>query len=199
MYKTVTSRQITFFDFNQFEGMELDPENEWIQLADRINWAELEVEYAKMFPSHTGCPAKPLRMALGSLIVQKRKKLSDRALVREIAENPYIQYFIGLEKFTAKCPFTAPALVSFRKRLSVEFINFANESWLEEAPSTLEHADEKESSRAKEAKEPESDSDSENFGTVIIDATCSPSNIRYPQDFSLLNEARETLEKILNP
>ncbi len=128
--------------------------------------------------------------------MQKRKKLSDRALVREIAENPYIQYFIGLEKFTAKCPFTAPAFVSFRKRMSVEFINFANESWLEEAPSTSEHADEKESSRAKEAKEQESDS--ENFGTVIIDATCSPSNIHYPQNFYLLNEARETLEKMID-
>ena len=27
-----------------------------------------------------------------------------------------------------------------------------------------------------------------------MDATCAPSNIRYPQDFSLLNEAREKLE-----
>ena len=30
-----------------------------------------------------------------------------------------------------------------------------------------------------------------NSGTLILDATCAPSNIRYPQDFSLLNEARE--------
>ena len=26
---------------------------------------------------------------------------------------------------------------------------------------------------------------------MIVDATCAPSNIRYPQDVSLLNEARE--------
>ena len=31
----------------------------------------------------------------------------------------------------------------------------------------------------------------ENKGTLMLDATCAPSNIRYPQDFSLLNEARE--------
>lgn len=36
-----------------------------------------------------------------------------------------------------------------------------------------------------------------NRGTLIIDATCCPVNIRYPQDFSLLNEAREKLESIL--
>ena len=38
---------------------------------------------------------------------------------------------------------------------------------------------------------------SENKGTLMLDATCAPSNIRYPQDFSLLNEAREKLETII--
>lgn len=36
----------------------------------------------------------------------------------------------------------------------------------------------------------------ENKGTMMLDATCAPSNIRYPQDYSLLNEAREKLEHI---
>ena len=31
----------------------------------------------------------------------------------------------------------------------------------------------------------------------MLDATCAPSNIRYPQDFSLLNEARDKLETII--
>jgi IS5 family transposase len=30
-----------------------------------------------------------------------------------------------------------------------------------------------------------------------ITRTCAPANIRYPQDFSLLNEAREKLETII--
>ena len=33
---------------------------------------------------------------------------------------------------------------------------------------------------------------------MMLDATCAPSNIRYPQDFSLLNEAREKLENIID-
>ena len=39
----------------------------------------------------------------------------------------------------------------------------------------------------------------ENQGTLMLDATCAPVNIRYPQDVSLLNEAREKLEAILYP
>ena len=44
----------------------------------------------------------------------------------------------------------------------------------------------------KESEEPE------NKGTMIVDATCTPSNIRYHQDYSLLNEAREKLEHIID-
>ena len=36
-----------------------------------------------------------------------------------------------------------------------------------------------------------------NKGTLTLDASCAPANIRYPQDISLLNEAREKLETII--
>ena len=42
-----------------------------------------------------------------------------------------------------------------------------------------------------------SDSEPDKEGTLILDATCAPVNIRYPQDVSLLNEAREKLETII--
>ena len=32
---------------------------------------------------------------------------------------------------------------------------------------------------------------------LTLDATCAPANIRYPQDISLLNEAREKLENMI--
>ena len=104
---------------NQSCGMQLEEKNEWVVLSARIDWGALEKLYASLFPSHKGHPAKPLRMALGALIIQKRKKLSDRALVKEIAENPYLQYFLGIQQYSHKCPFEATSLVAFRKRLSV--------------------------------------------------------------------------------
>lgn len=38
-----------------------------------------------------------------------------------------------------------------------------------------------------------SDSKPDNRGIMILDASCVPVNIRYPQDVSLLNEAREKI------
>lgn len=35
-------------------------------------------------------------------------------------------------------------------------------------------------------------------GTLIIDVTCAPQNINYPQDINLLNEARENLEGMID-
>ena len=59
--------------------------------------------------------------------------------------------------------------------------------------------------QAREAKSKDDDDDSDgqpgtggNSGTMIVDATCAPSNIRYPQDVSLLNEARENAETLLD-
>lgn len=188
------NHQITFTDFNQSCGMQLDTENEWVKLADSIKWGKWEIEYAKNFKSGKGNPAKSFQMALGSLLIQKKKGLSDRKLVKEITESPYLQYFIGMPSFSKKPPFTPVALVYFRKRLSVQDINKINDDFLETADPTPEHIEEKESERAKEAKR----EDGGNKGTFIMDATCSPSNIRYPQDFSLLNEAREKLERMID-
>jgi len=41
-------------------------------LAATIPWNEIEEKYAALFPSKKGMPAKPLRTALGSLIIQKQ-------------------------------------------------------------------------------------------------------------------------------
>ena len=183
MYKTEKMHQITFCDFNQSCGMQLDMHNQWVVAAKKIPWDKLEERYAKMFPAKTGRPAKPLRMALGALIIQKRTGASDRKLTELIAENPYYQYFIGLDSFQRRCPFKFNSLCSFRQRIGLEFMREANELLLSNLGATLEHAEEERGS---------------GNGTAIIDATCSPSYIKYPQDFELLDQAREMLEKIID-
>lgn len=37
-----------------------------------------------------------------------------------------------------------------------------------------------------------------NSGKLVLDATCAPADIRDPSDVSLLNEARENTEQILD-
>ena len=75
MYREVF-HQISFSDFNQSCGMQLDINNEWVILADSIKWGKWEKKYAKKFKSTKGNPAKPFRMVLGALLIQKRKGLS---------------------------------------------------------------------------------------------------------------------------
>jgi len=189
MYKpTPQYRQGTFEDFNQPLGMELAQDNEWYVLAGRIDWDVVEKVYMENFPSHRGHPAIPARQALGALIIQKRMHLTDRALIKAIAENPYYQYFIGLTKFEKECPFGASTLVAMRKRLTAGVLTKLNEVFLAKAAPTPEHREDKK----------EEASDGGNAGTVIVDATCSPSNIRFPQDFSLLEEARMKTDDMID-
>lgn len=138
------NHQISISDFNQSCGMELDSHNEWVKLADVIPWNKMEKKYASMFPSKTGHPATPFRMALGILIIQKRKKMSDRAVIKEIQENPYLQYFIGLDSFTYEQVVIAPLIVSFWKGLTAEYLMEANEYILAAAAPTAEHDAKKE-------------------------------------------------------
>ena len=49
-----------------------------------------------------------------------------------------------------------------------------------------------------EKKDDEGDNDSSNDGTLILDATCCPADISYPQDINLLNQAREKLEQTVD-
>ena len=190
MYKPIDKLQHSFLDFNQPMGLKMNPENRWIKMADLIPWDEFEIKYAELFPSETGNVAKPLRMALGALIIQTKFQYADRELVEQITENPYLQYFIGLPGYQEAAPFDASTLVLFRKRISAQMLMEANDY-------LLGHKDDHNTPSSGGTTDSETESEPENKGTMMIDATCAPANIRYPQDVSLLNEAREKLETIL--
>ena len=138
-------------------------------------------------------------MALGALIIQTRFQFSDRELVQQITENPYLQYFIGLPGYQETPPFDASTLVLFRKRISAKLLMEANEYLLQEnKPDKKEddndHHNPPSGNGCGDSGKTEK---SENKGTLTIDATCAPVYIRYPQDVSLLNEAREKLEEMI--
>lgn len=195
MYKPTDRLQPSFLDFNQPMGLKMNPENRWIKMADRIPWDAFETKYASLFPSGTGNVAKPLRMALGALIIQTKFQYADRELVEQITENPYLQYFIGLPGYQEQAPFDASTLVLFRKRISAEMLMEVNEYVLSQKE------DKEESGRPPSAGNSggnEAEGEYTNKGTLTLDATCAPANIRYPQDVSLLNEAREKLEAIIS-
>ena len=191
-------KQLSFTDFNQPQGLQMNPQNRWIQKAEMIPWDTIEKEYAKLFPSKTGMPAKPLRMALGSLLIQKQYHYSDEELVEQIRENPYYQYFIGMPGYEDKIPFVPSLLVEFRKRLSEEVLNEINEMIIEYNTQKSDDDNDNNDGDNNSSNDTDNTSDSSgNSGTLILDATCAPQNIKYPQDFELLNEVREKLEDML--
>ncbi|MGI6677495.1 MAG: IS5 family transposase [Dehalobacterium sp.] len=196
MYKPTDKLQFTFLDFNQPMGLRMNPNNRWIKMADCIPWDVFEEKYAKLFPSSTGNVAKPLRLALGALIIQTKYQFSDRELVDQLAENPYYQYFIGLPGYQQEPPIEASVLVLFRKRIDMGMIMEANEYMLSDNRKDDDNQPPSGTSGSVEVKEGAAEPGNE--GTMMLDATCAPSNIRYPQDYSLLNEAREKLENIID-
>ena len=186
MYK-FASKQIKFSDFNQPLGLTMNPNNRWIKKANIIPWDEIEKNYANLFKAKNGQVAKPLRLALGALLIQIEYGYSDEETTSQIQENPYLQFFCGMGGYEDKIPFDPSLMVHFRKRLTPEIISKINEMVIAKA---------QEQSSSKKDDEGKNDPP-KNSGTMIVDATCAPSNIKYPQDTELLNEAREKLEKMI--
>ena len=193
MYKFDRNHQYSLSDFNQPVGLKMNPENRWVRKAASIPWKEIEERYASLFPSKTGMPAKPLQTALGALIIQKQYDYSDRELVEQLTENPYYQYFIGLPGYQDKAPFVPSLLVEFRKRLTDDILTEINEMIAE-----YNKPDDPNGGGSESGHDTDSTKETDNQGTLILDATCAPQQISYPQDINLLNEARENLEGIID-
>lgn len=197
MYIKDRFHQFRLDDFNQPIGLKMNPENRWIKKAATIPWFAIEDRYAKLFPSKTGMPAKPLRAALGSLIIQKQYDYPDRELIDQITENPYYQYFIGLPGYQQEPPFVPSLLVEFRKRLTEDILGDINEMIIE-----FNHSDDEPpvggSGYTGDSDAEHTSEEADNKGTMILDATCAPQQIAFPQDINLLNEARENLEQIVD-
>jgi len=198
MYKKTNITQSSFLSFNQPIGLQMNPNNRWIKLADQVPWNEFEEKYAQLFPSETGNVAKPLRLALGSLIIQTRYKYADEELVSQIQENPYYQFFVGLPGYQDEPPFEASSLVHFRKRISLDIIMEVNDYLIEKQQSKDDDSHNNPPSGGETSSENTSSVDHPNKGTLMLDATCAPSYIKFPQDFELLSNARELLEKMLD-
>lgn len=207
MYRREHRNQLSFEDFFLPFGGRLSGDNRWIKLAELIPWDELEDDYAAQFCKGFGAPAKPFRMALGALIIKARLGLTDEELVEQIKENPYLQFFIGLEAFQFSAPFDPSMMVYFRKRLPEAVVNDCNERIVRHGLKVIRSSgsqgpgDDNGSGggSTNPAAQPKPSSQKQpNQGSLLIDATCAPVDIRHPTDLSLLNEAREVTEILID-
>ena len=207
MYRREPRHQLSFEDFFLPFCGKLSGDNRWIKLAELIPWDELEDDYAAQFCKAFGAPAKPFRMALGALIIKARLGLTDEELVEQIKENLYLQFFIGLEAFQYSAPFDPSMMVYFRKRLPEAVVNDCNERIVRHGLKVIRSSDDQNpgdhsssggGSASPGDQQRSSAQKQANQGSLLIDATCDPADIRHPTDVSLLNEAREVTEILID-
>ena len=132
------------------------------------------------------------------------KGMSDEELTKEIAMNPYLQYFLRLREYRYECPFDASMMTRFRQRISAEMLSWVNDEIIgRKAAAEKKEEDQKDddsdsSGNSAQEESQGGESEEKNEGSLILDATCVPQNIRFPTDASLLNEARQKAEEIID-
>ena len=164
----------------------LSKSNRWVKLGDNLPWDRIEKEYNKRLKNrHNGAGNKPARMIVGALIVKHVENLSDEKTIQAIQENPYMQYLLGLPRFTEKPVFVPELFVLVRKRLDHDFFNML----------TLMLA---EADGSKPKKENTDEDGNDHGGTMKIDATCCDAEVRYPTDCNLLEDGSGLIDRLLN-
>ena len=145
-----------------------------VRLADRINWPMLEKKLGEVFIPDKGRPALPTRLMAGLHYLKAMNALSDERIVEGFLENPYWQYFCGMEFFEHRLPLDSSSMTRWRKRVgSKGFEDLLQETLrLAEVSGQLKESD---------------------YKRVNVDTTVQEKNITYPTDAKLLCKGIELL------
>lgn len=152
-------KQQRSFLYQDLEEM-LNPKDQLFQLANTINWKEIENEFEKYYINF-GRPAKPIRLMVSLLILKQMYNLGDETVVAHWLHNPYMQYFSGEREFQWKFPIEPTDLVHFRKRIGEDGVKKILEISIK--------------IHGKESMEAE----------VVVDTTVQEKNITFPTDVKL--------------
>ena len=157
-----------------FDGLAemLNPKEPLYRLAEKIPWDKLEEEFAQYYINF-GRPAKPTRLMISLLLLKQIYDKGDETVVAAWVQNPYWQYFSGMDQFQWQVPCEPSDLVHFRKRIG---------------PEGLEHifqvSIDIQNPKAVQEKE------------VVVDSTVQEKNITFPTDTKLYRKIAEHCLKI---
>jgi len=206
MIRYQSHKQLPLAEFDWPFQTKLDKSNRWVKLSECMPWDELAEAYYQGLSEKRGRPAKDARLVIGAVIIKHKLCLSDREAVAQIQENPYLQYFVGLPGYQMEAPFVPSLFVEIRKRMGQPVFDAFQRAIID----AIEEAKLKQEMKAKQESVPDDDGPAsaaggttdeevpEHQGKLILDATVAPQAIRYPTDLSLLNEAREFTEQIID-
>ena len=216
MIRYRSQKQLSIAEFDWPFQTALDENNRWVRMSRCIPWDELAEGYYQSLSVREGRPAKDARLVIGAVIIKHKLCLSDEETVDQIQENPYLQYFVGLSGYQQQAPFAPSLLVAIRKRMGQAVFEDFHSAIIEALESIRAKQPPQQQSRSQQTKRnprPPADHDddppscsggtppeeqSQPQGKLILDATVAEQAIRYPTDLSLVNEAREFSEQIID-
>jgi IS5 family transposase len=114
----------------------IHPEHELCLLAKKIDWKDLEEEFAPLY-GKVGRPSIPIRTIVGLLLLKQMYNLGDETVVERYLENPYWQHFCGEVYFQYKLPFDPSDFVHFRHRIGPEGMEKIFKASIVENPAKL--------------------------------------------------------------
>ena len=99
---------------------QLNPKDPLLILSSQIDWSSFEKEFGAFYKDGPGHPPKPIRLMVGTMMLQHMYGVSDEQVVQQWVHNPYWQYFCGYDFLQWAYPMNASSLTRWRKRLGVE-------------------------------------------------------------------------------
>lgn len=158
---------------NRLDQM-IDPRHPLCKLAGQIAWGGFEKEFGALYVEGQGRPGKSIRLLVGLHYLKHMYSVSDERAVETFVENPYWQYFCGMEYFQHTLPLDATTLVKWRKRVGPDGMERMFKETLDAAQRTGQMR------RGEIAR-------------VTVDTTVQPKAIAYPTDARLYQKMRLVL------
>jgi hypothetical protein len=203
MIRYRSRKQLPLAEFDWPFQVALDENNRWVKMSQCIPWDELAEGYYQSLSARQGRPAKDAQLVIGAVIIKHKLCLSDEETVDQIRENPYLQYFVGLPGYQMEAPFAPSLFVEIRKRMGQSVFDVFQGAIIDAVASAKPKQKAKTTTDDKDNEPPTApgsppDEETQRQGKLILDATVTPQAIRYPTDLSLLNEARQFSEQIID-
>jgi transposase, IS5 family len=143
-------------------------------LAERIDWSKLEAGIGDCYVADFGRPGCNSRLMISLLYLKHAYDESDESVVDRWLENPYWQWFSGLQYFQHECPIDPSSLSRWRRRVGAERLEAMLKATIEAGvamqvikPSELEQ--------------------------INVDTTVQEKAIAFPTDARLYHKMRKTL------
>jgi len=154
-----------------------DAKNALKKLADSIDWSFFDRELGEVYSDNAGRPPLATRLMVGIHYLKHAFNFSDEDACDQFKENPYWQYFCGLEFFEYALPFDRSSMTRWRQRIGPEKM----EQLLKESFQVA--------LRSKFASPSE-------LKKVVVDTTVQEKAVAFPTDSKLYFKALRALVKL---